>query len=165
MSNSKLVVASKYELQIPDGLKSGRFKTAEASRKFVNKKLVDRIWVNFRINSGVLVDDNNKVIDGIRSNNELYVLHEDETKEAMAKRDVNIINNAEQKKKEGIGMHELVDAITKNMANTGGSSGNVPSVHFTDSMSLQELKAYCDKNNIEYHHKAGESKLIELIKS
>ena len=160
MSNSKLVLASKYLLEIPDGIKSGRFKTKESSRKLIHKKLVDRLWALGRIESGLIYDDKGKVEEGIRSNNELYVFHEEETKKSMAKREINLVKNAEQLKNESVGMHELVNVIANKL------NSSVPSsVHFTDSMSEEQLKEYCDEKKINYHPNSGKNKLIELIKS
>jgi hypothetical protein len=133
--NSKLVYAERYELEVNAGSKKvGNFSTT-GQRKLTKKGLVDRIFVTQRIAVGIIYKDG-KAIEGIRSNNELYVIDEEKTAELMKLRDENVIKNAEKAKKENLGQSDLVDAI-KNLGVAQPATGGAPD----QTVEIDELKA------------------------
>ena len=141
-----MVVATKYILSTPLSLKKGTWKN-DGSKKEIHTKIVPREFVEER-NS--------------HNNNEVYVIDEDATKKMLAQREDNIKKNAENKKKESLTTADLIDAIVKPKKESKKKVEKVDSKF--DSMDLDELKQYCQDNDIKYHHKAGKEKLIELIK-
>lgn len=162
--NSKLVWAARYKLTEPISVKNGVFNT-KGGKKLMFERLVNRAYAVKCNKAGLMFDDQGKEIEGRRSNNEIYLIDEEKTAKLMALRDENIIKNAEKKRKESLGQSDLVDAIkglTFASENKSPSNGQTTEVK-KDSPKLVDLRKYCDDNGIEYHHKAGEKKLQELI--
>lgn len=168
---SNLVLAERYELKVPASIKDNTWKSDGQKELKAKKKLISRNFALSRIESGKMYDQKGKEIENIRSNNELYIIYEEETVEVMKQRDKNIIKNAEKAKKEKMGMSDLVDAVVnksekpkakKKEASKKVESNDTKSV---DDMDKDELKKYCDDNELKYHHKAGKEKLLEIIKS
>jgi len=161
---SKLVLVEKYQLKVPiPGSKGQKYDKNGQKELIHGKRLVDRIFVEHR-NS--------------QDNNELYILFEEETKELMDKREQNIKNNAVLKAKENVGMADLVDALRGNPApkeeetappkketalpppSPEPDQGAGVQTNSYEGKTVDELKKLCDEKGIEYHHKAGTSKLI-----
>lgn len=155
MSNQSLmVVAEKYELEVKIPGEQG-YQVKGQKRLVHGKKLVPRAWV----------EDRNS-----HPNNELYVIYEDDTAELMKVREQNILDNAEKAKRASTSMADLVDAVAEKAAKPKKEKVKPVVVEPKEGEPKEdwtptELKAYCDENNIEYHHKAGKPKLLELIKN
>lgn len=169
---SNLVLAKKWELLIstPVGdAKQGIRKYDRNGQKVLkhDKRLVDRDFAMTR----------NEI-----ENNEYYELFEEETKELMKQRELNIQKQQEDKKKSELGMSDLIAALSgkvnieqpkevkpKPQPEKEVEKVKVEAVESVkeeidfDSMNEDELKEYCNKKGIEFHHKAGKSKLLELI--
>lgn len=168
MSQSTMVLAEKYELQVK--IPGSTAYSVKGQKKLVHgKKLVPRIYVEQR-NS--------------HANNELYVVYEEETEKLMEQREKNIIENAEKAKREQVSMADLVDKVAGN-ASTEKEVANKPKEEATatneakenasddkgaketpkafDKMEVDELKQYCKDNDIQFHPASGIKKLLELV--
>lgn len=156
---SNLVLAEKWELKVPVGIKAGTWKTDGHKELKVSKKLVSRHYVLSRIEAGKMYNEKGNLIENVRSNNELYKLFEDETKELMKVREENIIKNAEKDRKNKMGMSDLVDAVNK----TPEKLIKKPKKVVESNSELDRLRVLCDEEGIKYHHAAKESKLKELL--
>lgn len=92
---SQMVLAEKYELQVRIPGTSQYQK--DGQRRLVHeKKLVPRAWAEQR---------------NQHSNNELYVLFEEETDALMKQRQANIKNNAIKEAKSKMSMGDLIDVV------------------------------------------------------
>ena len=146
---SNLVLAEKWELKVPVGIKAGTWKEDGHKELKVSKKLVSRNFALSRIEAGKMYDGKGNLIKNIRSNNELYILFEEETKVKMKTREENIIKNAEKERKSKMDMSDLVDAVKRTPKEANSE--------------LDRLRKLCDDKDIKYHHAAKESKLQELL--
>lgn len=171
---SNLVLAERWELKVPVGIKAGTWKVGGDKKLIMKKKLVSRDYVKSRLKAGEMKDKNGDVIQGVRSNNELYILHEDETEKLMEQREKNIKAQAEAARKKNIGMSDLVDAISKQAPTTNSvekttenkdERTDIPSdsPNPYEDKSVDELKAICDEKGLTYHPRSGVKKLIEII--
>lgn len=156
---SNLVLAEKWELKVPVGIKAGTWKSDGDKKLKISKKLISRHFALSRIEAGKMYDDKGELIKNIRSNNELYILFEDETKEIMKTREKNIIENAEKERKNKMGMSDLVDAVNRTPEKLTKKSNKV----VESNTELDRLRVLCDEKGIKYHHAAKESKLNELL--
>lgn len=157
MNTQDMVFAEKFIL----ARVNGKWDTSTRTSKGV--KLVPRQWVEDR---------------NVQDNNEYYVIDEERSKGIPEAREANAIKNAERIKRKEVSQGDMVEALA---AAIKGSSQEKPKVTKPKpspkkeveknnqegidlaAASIDDMKAYCDDNGIEYHHKAGHGKLIELI--
>lgn len=165
---STMVVADKYQLLEPVSQLAGTWNKA-GGKKHLGRKIVPRSYV----------EDRNS-----HNNNELYIIDEAATVAMLEERERNIVENAEKRSKENVTMADLVGTVADALKGdkpkkTSGKAETVKTDEKIDApvkdegnseepsntWSEQALRDYCDKQTppIVYHHKAGKSKLLELI--
>ncbi len=159
MSNSLMVVATKYKLKEGVRFREGVWKDSGRFEK-VNTNIVSREFVEQR----------NK-----HDNNENYIIDEEATAEMMEQRELNIIENAKMAKREKMTTSDLVDAIVGAKATSPKkekpAKKEVEEIDVTDTdtpnkgWTLESLQQYCRDNDIKHHHANKEVKLLELIKN
>ncbi len=153
-NNTQMVVASRYELEARDTRKDSPWDYQQDGQKKLlqEDKFLKRSYVEER-NS--------------QNNNELYIIDEEKTKEYYKIREKSIIANKDKKDRSNIGMDDLIQVVAKTAVNNT-NSGNRVAESYPDgdpdkTWSLSELKLFCKDNNIKFHHKNKEDKLLELI--
>lgn len=156
MSNSLMVVATKYKLKEGVRFREGVWKDSGRFEK-VNTKIISRAFVEQR---------------NEHDNNENYIIDEEATAEMMEQRELNIIENAKVAKREKMTTSDLVDAIVgaKTAAPKKEKAAKKEVIEPVDTdapnaeWSLEDLQQYCRDNDIKHHHANKEVKLLELIK-
>lgn len=151
------VVATKYRLLEAVSLKENKY-NVNGSKENLGTKIVPRQYVE---------DRNSQV------NNELYIIDEDATVEMLKKREQSIIENNAKAEKEKVSNADIVTALVNKIS--GNKEVEKPKkvekeakkeVESNDEYakySTDDLKKQLESKGIEYHHKAGRSKLIELL--
>lgn len=153
-NNSQMVVATKYRLLEAVSLKDNKY-NVNGSKENLGTKVIPRDYVEYR-NSQV--------------NNELYVIDEEATKEFEKQRGLNILKQLEEDKKAKVSNSDVVGALVEAI------SGKQPKekkevkkeevkedVNEYKGIEDDELKAMLTEKGVSFHHKAGRSKLIELL--
>lgn len=156
MENSQMVVATKYRLLEPQSLKDGSY-NVNGSKKDLGTKVVLRSFVEER-NS--------------QKNNELYVINEVATVKFYEQREKNIEDNKAREQKEKVSNADLVDALVKNISAKSESKPKKEEkpkeekkeeISSFSELSNEEIQEQLKAKGVEFHHKAGRSKLIELL--
>ena len=133
-----MILAEQYKLKVPIVGSGGAYEV-DGQRELVNKKkLIPLEWAIERNKS---------------PNSEYFKFYEEETKELEVIRQKNVIKNAENKRKEELGMNDLIDAIA-------GKGVKEPTNEPTE---IEMLKKLCDMRGIKYHHLAKVDSLNELL--
>ena len=157
MNNELMVVVDKYQLLVPtSGVQKGSY-DKNGSKKLVRGNIVlSKQWVEGR-NSQV--------------NNELYIINEEATAELPALRAAKAKKREEAKAMENVNPYAAMNDLAKSI----GKLNNKPQVEEATivpetkevvvSDKVKELRAECDKLEIDYRHNAGEKKLTQLIEN
>ena len=149
MNDSLMVVATKYILEVPIPGSNGAYKK-DGQKKEISTKVVPRAYV----------EDRNKDI-----NNELYIIDIEATENMIAMRNENVKESVGDGKKK-VTKADLFKKATKKPKKEVKVKDEIVEVDesfYNEDTPIEDLQAYCDKNDIKYHHKAGVAKLLELI--
>ena len=149
----QIVVTDFYQLSRMDGKFSKDFKAGKLlrSKQKVTQKHVDRINGNY-LDCG-----------------KLYVIDEEATKKWIKEHIKWRQTRQEMDRLQAEGTRKLIEgvrAITqpqKAIPLPVMVENELPDGEPNEDWSKAELQIYCNANNIEHHHKAGEAKLLELI--
>ena len=189
MSNSQMVLATKYKLLIPESKKDGRYRNtgAEHEREKLTTKIVPRAYVEER---------------NAAPNHEFWIIDEQKTAELDKVRAVNIERQAKEKASAAATMGDLITALGSKLApaaeqplqtqsnpeleaalkriaeleaeKEAKAQETVSADKFpasdehvegepNESWSVAELRQFCDDNGIKYHPAAKESGLMKII--
>ena len=165
-------MASKYELEVK--MKGSTAYQKDGQKRLVHdNKFLPRWWVEDR---------------NMHENNELYLIDEEATEEAYKLREQSIKDNELKKKKESVTMADLVGVVAEavsdkpkkkkakkvvlaeddsetDLKDEPVETNDSETIEELEDYSVEELQHYCSVHGIKYHHKAGKSKLLELIKN
>lgn len=149
----QIVVTDFYQLSRMDGKFNEDFKAGKLlrSKQKVTQKHVDRI-------------NGNSLDCG-----KLYVIDEEATKIWIKEHIKWRETRQEMDMLQVEGSRKLIEAVKtitqpkKAIPIPVMVENGLPDGDPNEDWSKAELKKYCDENKIEYHHKAGEVKLLELI--
>jgi len=140
----QILVTNYYQLSRMDGKFSKDFKAGKLlrSNQKVTQKHLDRINANY-LDCG-----------------KLYVIDEEATKEWIKEHIKWRETRREMDLLQVEGSRKLIEAVkTATQTQKIPTSLPEPNEYWTKA----QLREYCDLKKIEYHHKAGSTKLLELI--
>lgn len=157
MNSKIMVVASKYQLltRINGQYKEDGDKKLIFEDRVVSEDTVTRANTEHRGHGNIM-----------------WVVNEEKTAELPNMREEKALQMQAKSQAEAASKDDLAKAIIRNLR----EEGNKPAKKTKkaepkeaeengeySNLSIDELKALCDERGIEYHHKAGKGKLIELL--